>query len=161
MSAPAWADGPIDGAVVRPLRRLEDGRGWLAEVFRDDEVEGGLRPAMAYVSVTRPGRARGPHEHRAQTDWFCFPGPGTFEVWLWDDRPGSPTRGRRLVVRAGRDEPRLVIVPPGVAHAYRNVSDEDGLVVNCPNALYMGPGRREPVDEIRHEDDVNSPYRME
>ena len=65
------------------------------------------------------------------------------------------------MVRAGRDEPRLVIVPPAVAHAYRNVSDEDGLVINCPNALYRGPGRQEPVDEIRHEDDPASPFRME
>jgi hypothetical protein len=40
------------------------------------------------------------------------------------------------------------------------VSAEDGLVINCPNTLYMGAGRGEPADEIRHEDDANSPYRM-
>ena len=33
-----------------------------------------------------------------------------------------------------------------------------GVVVNCPNRLFMGEGRREPVDEIRHESDPNTPY---
>ena len=161
MIAPSWIDGPIEGAVIRPLRRFEDARGWLAEVYRDDETPAGLQAAMAYVSVTRPGQARGPHEHRVQTDWFCFPGPGAFEVWLWDARPGSPTHLRRQVLQAGREAPAIVVIPPGVVHAYRNVSDEEGLVFNCPNVLYQGPGRSEPVDEIRHEDDVDSPYRME
>jgi dTDP-4-dehydrorhamnose 3,5-epimerase len=41
------------------------------------------------------------------------------------------------------------------------VGDAPGLVVNLPNRLYMGEGRREPVDEIRHEDDPDTVYRME
>ena len=43
-------------------------------------------------------------------------------------------------------------MPPGVVHAYRNLSRaERGLVLNYPDRLYAGTGRREPVDEIRHE----------
>jgi len=34
-------------------------------------------------------------------------------------------------------------------------------VINCPNRLYAGEGRREPVDEIRHEDDANTIFRMD
>jgi dTDP-4-dehydrorhamnose 3,5-epimerase len=33
-----------------------------------------------------------------------------------------------------------------------------GIVFNCPNRLYKGPGYKDPVDEIRHEDDKNSPF---
>jgi dTDP-4-dehydrorhamnose 3,5-epimerase len=46
----------------------------------------------------------------------------------------------------------VVTVPPGVVHGYTNVSDEDAWVVNFPNRLYAGAGKREPVDEIRHEE---------
>jgi dTDP-4-dehydrorhamnose 3,5-epimerase len=49
-------------------------------------------------------------------------------------------------------------VPPGVVYAYKNVSSEPGLVFNCPNRLYKGPGRKEPVDEIRHEEEAGSVY---
>jgi dTDP-4-dehydrorhamnose 3,5-epimerase len=48
-----------------------------------------------------------------------------------------------------------------VVHAYRNVGGEPGLVFNCPDRLYKGPGRKEPVDEIRHEDDPASPFQLD
>jgi dTDP-4-dehydrorhamnose 3,5-epimerase len=35
------------------------------------------------------------------------------------------------------------------------------VVFNCPNRLYKGPGRKEPVDEIRHEDDAHSRFRLD
>jgi len=46
-------------------------------------------------------------------------------------------------------------------HGYLNISKEMGLVVNCANRLYKGPGRQEPVDEIRYENDPNCPFRLE
>jgi len=62
---------------------------------------------------------------------------------------------------AGIDEPFAVVVPKGVVHGYKNIGDTDGMVINCPNRLYMGEGKKEPIDEIRHEDDPATPYRME
>ena len=46
----------------------------------------------------------------------------------------------------------MVVVPPGVVHSYRNLSERPGLVFNFPNRLYGGTGKCYPVDEIRHED---------
>ena len=154
------AAGEIEGVVVSRPRKFADGRGWLAELFRDDEVEAGLRPAMAYVSETAPGAARGPHEHREQADHFCFLGTAEFELRLWDNRPGSETFGRVMTLRAAAGEPLSVVVPAGVVHAYRNAGSAPGLVVNFPNRLYMGSGRREAVDEIRHEDDPGTIFRL-
>ena len=54
-----------------------------------------------------------------------------------------------------------VLVPPGVVHAYRNVSEENGLVFNVPNRLYAGWGKKEPVDEIRHEDREDQLYALD
>jgi dTDP-4-dehydrorhamnose 3,5-epimerase len=53
-----------------------------------------------------------------------------------------------------------VLIPPGIVHAYRNVGDKPGVVINCPNQLYRGAGRTDPVDEIRHEDDPHSPFQI-
>jgi dTDP-4-dehydrorhamnose 3,5-epimerase len=147
-----FTKGPIDGVVVTPLIRNVDERGCLMETFRADTLPAGLLPAMSYLSLTEPGIARGPHEHREQTDIFALAGPGNFKIVLWDNREGSPTAGNRMVVFGGADSPLSVIVPPGVVHAYRNLSRaERGLVLNYPDRLYAGPGKREPVDEIRHE----------
>ena len=150
----------IAGVVCRPLTVHRDHRGWLAEIFRQDELPPEHLPVMAYLSVTQPGVGRGPHAHHYQTDLFCFPGPGEFQVILWDQRPDSSTCGARQEFRLGESCPGVLIVPPGVVHGYRNVSDRPGWVCNFANRLYRGPGRQEPVDEIRFEDDPDSPFRL-
>ncbi len=156
-----FRDGPIDGVVVQPVRRFEDARGWLVELFREDELGSEDRPLMAYVSQTLPGVARGPHEHRGQTDCFVFLGPGDFKLYLWDARPDRPTCGNKWSLVAGESNPQRVLVPPGVVHAYQNISQAAGWVFNCPNQLYAGQDRKGPVDEIRYEDLPNSPFLLE
>lgn len=162
MSNPdAIADGNIEGVTIRRINKYMDGRGWLAELFRSDEIEADSMPIMSYISMTLPGIARGPHEHSSQTDLFCFIGPANFRVYLWDNRPSSATYGVKQVIDCGEENPAMLIIPPGVVHAYRNVSDTQGLVFNAPNRLYAGKGRAEKVDEIRHEDAPDSPYRLD
>jgi dTDP-4-dehydrorhamnose 3,5-epimerase len=153
--------GPITGVIWKPLQKFQDTRGWLCELFRHDELPAELHPVMAYVSVTRPGIARGPHEHVAQADCFAFLGPSNFNFYLWDNRPGSATYRARQTEIIGADRPMALVVPPGVVHAYQNIGGTDGLVFNFPNRLYRGPGRKETVDEIRHEEDRNSPFRLD
>ena len=158
---PEFRRGKIEGVVVRDLRKFVDERGWLAELFRDDEIEAEFRPAMAYISTTLPGNRRGPHEHAEQADYFCFIGPSNFKLRLWDNRRGSATFGCVMTLFVGEDAPKSVIIPAGVVHAYQNVGPGVGAVINLPNRLYSGAGRGEAVDEIRHEDDPGTPFRMD
>ncbi len=148
----------IEGVVIKELKRYKDERGWLSELYREDEIGGEIMPAMSYVSETLPGVTRGPHEHKHQTDYFCFVGPSTFKVYLWDNRKGSKGFGKHVTVNAGMDEPKIVIVPPGVVHAYKNIGEVPGLVFNAPNKLFMGKDKKEEIDEIRYEDDENSGF---
>ncbi len=157
----AFTRGKIEGVAVRDLRKFVDERGWLSELFRHDELEEEFYPAMAYVSATEPGFQRGPHEHVDQADLFCFIGPSNFKLRMWDNREGSETFRHVMTLYVGADNPKSVIVPKGVVHAYRNVGSEKGIVINCPNRLYMGEGRRAEIDEIRHEDDPDTIFRME
>lgn len=154
-------DGQIAGVVVRDLERHSDSRGWLVELYRSDELNGEYLPVMGYVSSTEPGVVRGPHEHRDQADCFAMVGPSTFRVFLWDKRPGSSTFGTRMIVEAGENLPRLIIIPKGIVHAYKNIGAKPGWVLNFANRLYAGKGRKEAVDEIRHEDDPETEYRID
>lgn len=152
--------GEIDDVIVRQLRQYTDHRGWLLEFFRHDELPPEFHPVMGYISMTKPGVARGPHEHHDQADLFVFY-TSTFKLYLWDARPASKTHRRRQVITTGQENPTAVVVPAGVVHAYQNVGKTDGVIVNVPNRLYAGPNRKEPVDEIRHEDMKDSPYRLD
>ena len=157
-----FTKGKIQDVVVYPIRKFVDERGWLAELFRHDEIAEEFYPTMAYISVTEPGVQRGPHEHVDQADLFCFIGPGNFKLRLWDNRETSPTYRYIMTMFVGADNAQAVIVPKGVAHAYQNVSTtEKGMVINCPNQLFMGAGKKEAIDEIRHEDDPDTIFRMD
>lgn len=153
-----YSKGNIHDVSVKPLSKFVDERGWLCELFRADEMSPGIVPVMAYISMTQPGIARGPHEHVDQTDYFCFIGPSNFKIYLWDSRKSSPTYGMKQVIFGGVDSPLMIIVPPGVVHAYKNIGGENGIVFNAPNRLYAGEGKKSPVDEIRHEDVTDSSF---
>ena len=157
-----WEKALITGVEVKKLTKYLDSRGFLCETFRLDKLQDDLKPVMSYISYTEPGIVRGPHEHVHQTDIFSFIGPGNFSIKVWDNRKESSTYGKFMVIYGGVDNPITVIVPPGVVHGYKNISKfERGMVLNFPNQLFMGQGKKEAIDEIRHEDDENSAFSME
>ena len=156
----SFKDGEIKGVVIRKLAKAVDSRGWLSELFRNDELEGEFFPTMAYISSTNPGVTRGPHEHREQADLFCFIGPSNFKLRMWDNREESETFRCVTTVVVGQENPSSVLVPAGVVHAYQNIGETEGIVINCPNKLYRGAGRKAEIDEIRHEDDRETIFRM-
>ncbi|HYE66294.1 MAG TPA: dTDP-4-dehydrorhamnose 3,5-epimerase family protein [Pyrinomonadaceae bacterium] len=160
-SAEGFQRGPIRDVIVHDLRKFVDERGWLVELFRQDELAEEFYPVMSYISSTQPGITRGPHEHVDQADLFCFIGPSNFKMRLWDNRPDSGTFHHVMTLFVGEDRPAAVLVPKGVVHAYRNIGHVPGIVINCPNRLYMGAGKREQVDEIRHEDDPETIFKMD
>lgn len=149
----------IKGVVIKKIDKYEDERGWLMEIFRQDEMN--FPPLMSYVSSTKPGVVRGPHEHVYQSDAFVFIGPGSFSLHLWDRREDSETKGENLVLEVGENNPCLVIVPPGVVHGYKCISEVAAMSINLPDKLYKGPNKQEEVDEIRWEKDPSSPYKIQ
>jgi dTDP-4-dehydrorhamnose 3,5-epimerase len=148
----------IEGVKITKINKFEDERGYLAEFFRSDEIE--YKPEMAYLSFTKSSVIRGPHEHEKQADFFVFAGPGDFELHLWDRRENSATNGEYFKETFGESNPASVIVPPGVVHGYKCISKIDALSINLPDKLYKGENKKEEVDEIRWEQDENSPYKI-
>jgi len=151
----------IEGVVIKELEKYYDKRGWLLEIFRQDRMRSEHYPVMGYISMTKPGVVRGPHEHGDQTDCFGFIGPSTFRLYLWDNRDGSSLYRKKITFEAGENNPLFVIIPPGVVHAYKNIGDEEGIVFNSPNRLYKGENKNDAVDEIRHENITDSPFVVE
>lgn len=152
-----FINGEIEGIVIKNVMPHVDNRGWLSELFRKDELSAGFEPQMGYLSITHPHVVRGPHEHREQTDYFCF--MGNFKLYLWDNRKDSITYLNKKIIHTG--EHLIVVVPPGVVHAYQNVGESDGMVLNFPDRLYGGWGKKDMVDEVRYENDPESPFGIE
>ncbi|HNZ86242.1 MAG TPA: dTDP-4-dehydrorhamnose 3,5-epimerase family protein [bacterium] len=161
------------GLVIKRLEKYEDPRGWLCEVYREDEINYApelsedtqssiYKPVMSYVSVTNPGISRGPHEHKHQSDCFVFIGPGDFMLYLWDNRGGEEYKKFiQMKIKVGETNPTCVIVPPGIIHGYKCISEKPAWSINLPDKLYKGPGKIEEVDEVRWENMENSPFKID
>ena len=150
--------GQIEGVLVREIRKLVDERGWLAEIFRQDDLATEYHPVMAYVSMSLPGVTRGPHMHFDQSDLFAFIGSSDFKINIWDTRRASPTYGREMSILAGENQLFMILIPKGLVHAYKNIGEKPGLVMNSPNRLYAGQGKQETIDEVRYEDQLGHPF---
>jgi dTDP-4-dehydrorhamnose 3,5-epimerase len=148
----------IEGVIIKNIKKYADDRGWLAEIWRKDETK--YNPVMGYVSITKPGIVRGPHEHKFQADGFVFLGPGNFKLYLWDNRENSSTFKEEMGIEVGENNPVFVIVPPGVVHGYKCISEEGACCINFPDKLYKGENKKEEADEIRWEQDPDSPYKI-
>lgn len=145
----------IPGVIYKKLEFYNDPRGYLIECWRSNWIE--PDPEMMYLSWTRPGQKRGPHLHRQQTDIFIFPGPGLFDIFLWEEGKSET----HIFFSFGASNPHLLIVPPGIVHAYQNISlngSGHGLVINLPNKLYKGRDKQEEEDIVRFEDMPDNPY---
>jgi dTDP-4-dehydrorhamnose 3,5-epimerase len=149
----------IKDVKIRKLIKHSDNRGWLSEIFRKDKNK--ILPVMSYVSYTKFNQIRGPHEHLKQTDFFVFIGPGDFELYLWDNRKDSETYGDKIKIVVGENNKASVLIPPKIVHGYKAVSKKGSFCINLPDKLYAGENKEEEeVDEIRHENDANSLFKI-
>jgi len=141
----ANAEGLIDGVRLEPVALWPDDRGYFLEVarmgvglltgFPADTIQ--VSAAFSY-----PGTIKAFHIHERQTDVWT-PVSGMFQIALVDLRPSSRTFGERNTIYCGALKPWQLLIPPGVAHGYKVIGLETGLLVYVTNRFY------DPTDEGR------------
>jgi dTDP-4-dehydrorhamnose 3,5-epimerase len=99
-----------------PLRRLEDERGWFAELARASALPKPIR--QANLAWSRQGVIRGLHYHeRGQDDLFaCL--AGMVRVVVLDRETG-----RTETEDIGDENPIAIYVPGRLAHGYEALTD--------------------------------------
>jgi dTDP-4-dehydrorhamnose 3,5-epimerase len=106
----------IDGLIRIPLRRFEDGRGWVMEVRRESLLP--KRTAQTNLSFSRRGVIRGLHFHeRGQDDLFCCL-QGTARVVVLDRDTGET-----FTEDIGDDNPVALYIPGRHAHGFEALTD--------------------------------------
>ena len=101
----------IDGVIATELRQITDERGAVLHMLRSDSPEF-TRFGECYFSELLPGAVKAWKRHRAQTQNLAVP-VGRVRVAIYDDRPGSSTRGGLRILELGRPDAYLrVRIPP-------------------------------------------------
>ncbi len=121
----------IDGVTCTPISLYPDDRGFFLEVIRLSDVP----TAQVSASLSYPGTIKAFHFHRHQTDIWT-PVKGMFQVVLHDLRENSPTYRETNTFFAGELKPTQITIPPGVAHGYKVIGAESGLLVYLTDKFY-------------------------
>ncbi|MDX1979262.1 MAG: dTDP-4-dehydrorhamnose 3,5-epimerase family protein [Bryobacteraceae bacterium] len=135
----------ISGVVAAPFALWPDDRGYFLEVARIGQGPvAGFAPPTTQISaaLSYPGTIKAFHYHLLQSDLWV-PTMGMFQVALVDLRLGSATYGLRNTIYAGALRPWQIRIPPGVAHGYKVLGEQAGMLVYVTSQIYN------PKDEGR------------
>ena len=146
----------IDGVVTRPAVTHPDERGTVCEIYNPAWGINDEPLVYVYQITVRPGQIKGWNLHRTYADRLFF-SYGTTKVVLYDDREGSPTRGMLNELHFDEHNRTLLVIPPGVWHAVKNVGSTESVFVNCPTKAY-DHGDPEKFTLPAHTDQI--PYRF-
>ena len=143
----------IKGVKIKKLKVIPDERGRLMEILRcDDEIF--EKFGQMYMTTNYPGVVKAWHYHKKQTDNVCCL-KGMIKIALYDAREGSPTKGELNEFFVGEHNPCLVVIPNGVYHGWKCISETESIVVSAPTEPY---NYKEP-DEYRLPPDTKEiPY---
>jgi dTDP-4-dehydrorhamnose 3,5-epimerase len=133
--------GVIHDVMIKPLVLHADARGHFAEqIKRGDTLADGrsFAPEQPFAQMSRtvsyarggnpPELIKAFHWHAKQWDYWDIVS-GDARIVLADIRPESPTVGTVQIIFAGERAPKVVAIPPRVAHGYQVLSLRD--VVLC------------------------------
>jgi dTDP-4-dehydrorhamnose 3,5-epimerase len=141
----------IDGVAINQLNIIPDERGMILKMLRNDD------PVFKefgeiYFSVIYPGVVKGWHIHKKMTLNYAVVS-GFIKLVLYDDRDASPTKGEVQEIFLGRENYKLVTIPPMVWNGFKGIGTESGIVANCAT-LPHDPNEIERMDPFEN----NIPY---
>lgn len=121
----------IDGVIVTPLSQIFDERGKIMHMLRADSP---LFTSFGeiYFSCTNPGAIKAWHLHKKMTLNYAVI-YGVIKFVLFDDRPGSRTRGCVEEVFLSPENYSLVTVPPLIWNGFKGIGHKAAIVANCSN----------------------------
>jgi len=145
----------VVGIEIRKLEKHVDERGFLCELLRKDWSLF-LEFNMAYFSTTYPGIVRAWHRHpkTKQTDNICII-QGMAKIVVYDDRKGSPTKGKINEFIIGEDNLVLLKIPGECWHGFKALGTKPVVLINFPNKLY---NYEDPDEERLPPDTDKIPY---
>ncbi len=133
----------INNVEIKELNAICDERGRLMEILRtDDRIF--KKFGQMYMTTNYPGVIKAWHCHKIQTDFVtCV--KGMIKLVLFDGRDDSSTKGNIEEFFIGDQNNKLITIPPGVYHGWKNIRDDESIVISIITELY---NRKKP-DELR------------
>lgn len=119
----------IEGVKVTPLEIIPDERGMILKMLRNDDSIFD-KFGEIYFSMIYPGVVKGWHIHERMTLNYAVVN-GNVKLALYDGRDGSKTKGEVQEIFLGRENYKLVTIPPKVWNGFKCIGKKPAIVANC------------------------------
>jgi dTDP-4-dehydrorhamnose 3,5-epimerase len=129
-------ESPIQGVIFRESNNMLTERCVIRECYRKDWRLHDREIKHIIAVSSWPQQILGWHKHLIQTD-HLFPLKGSFKAVLFDDRDDSPSRGRVYVLQLSDLRPGVLVIPPGIWHAFQNLTAEPAILLNYFDREYQ------------------------
>ena len=124
----------IDGIKITPLKQIEDSRGKVMHMLRNDS-KNFVKFGEIYFSTVHPNKVKGWHLHQKMTLNYAVVS-GKIKLVLYDVRPNSKTRGQIQEFFLSENNYNLVSVPPLIWNGFKGIGDSTAIVANCADLPY-------------------------
>lgn len=126
-------------ATIIQRRLISDNRGWFLKVITGTEEGIPSHTGEVYLTMGKPGQAKGGHYHPEAVEWFTII-EGSAVLKLEDVKTHE-----RLDIEMSLEKAITVFIPNNVAHIVINNSDKDFILLAYTDKLYN------PKDTIAYE----------
>jgi dTDP-4-dehydrorhamnose 3,5-epimerase len=144
----------IEGVQITSLAMIPDERGMILKMLRNDD-SAYQEFGEIYFSQIYPSVVKGWHIHKKMTLNYAVVS-GSIKLVLYDDREGSPTKGEVQEIYLGRENYKLVTIPPMVWNGFKGIGTDSAIVANC-STIPHDPDEIERMDPFEN----NIPYNWE
>ena len=129
----------IEKIQIIPRRLIRDERGWFLKVITGKEERLPSYTGEIYLTMGTPGHIKGGHYHDVATEWFTLIEGNA--ILMLEEIQTHETMNLSL----GLEDAVTIVVPPGIAHAFKNTSNQDFIVLAYTDKLY------DPNDTIKYD----------
>jgi len=124
----------IEGIKITPLEQIEDERGKVMHMLRNDE-KSFTKFGEIYFSTVHQNKIKGWHLHSKMTLNYAVI-LGEIKLALYDVRPDSKTKGQVQEFFLSQKNYKLISVPPLIWNGFMGIGDETAIVANCADFPY-------------------------
>ena len=124
----------IEGIKITPLKQIEDERGKVMHMLRNDSKTF-TKFGEIYFSNVYPNKIKGWHLHGKMTLNYAVV-LGEIKLVLYDERPNSKTKGQVQEFFLSQKNYKLVSVPPLIWNGFMGIGNTTAIVANCADLPY-------------------------
>ena len=124
----------IEGIKITPLKQIEDERGKVMHMLRND-AKSFSKFGEIYFSTVHPNKVKGWHLHSKMTLNYAVL-LGEIKLVLYDARSNSKTKGQVQEFFLSQKNYKLVSVPPLIWNGFMGIGNTTAIVANCADLPY-------------------------